>query len=86
MPRILISDTDLKRGERVEKIRKERKLTRNDFGKLAGGFPQGTVYTWEKKGNGIPNVALVSLLRAGVDIVWLLTGKKAKVLEEESDE
>lgn len=76
MPRIGIDDKDLVRGERVKKLRESLNLTQSDFGKLAGGYVQGTVYNWEGKGYPLPNHALVALHKAGVDILALLIGDK----------
>ena len=49
-------------------------MSQTEFGRLAGGYPQGTVYNWESRGNGIPNKALVELKKHGVDTDWLLCG------------
>lgn len=75
MPRSSFKDIDLDRGERVKKIRIGLGLNQTDFGKLAANQPQGSVYNWEIKGYGLPNAALAALHRAGVDVLWLLTGE-----------
>lgn len=41
-------------GKRIKKIRKEKKYTMEQFGKLVGDTAKGTVNNWEK-GNNLPN-------------------------------
>ena len=86
MPRIGIDDKSLVRGERIKQMRESINLTQTDFGKLAGGYPQGTVYNWEAKGYPLPNYAIVALHKAGIDVFWLLTGEGEMERKESNNE
>lgn len=62
-------------GNRIYNIRKEKGYTMEQFGKLVGDTPKGTVNNWEK-GNNLPNkkrLEKIAIL-GNVSVEWLKYG------------